>query len=210
MRTDDLISRLASDNARRAMVPDLALALALGAGLLVIAGAFFAFIGVRPDIASALQTWRFDYKFLFTLAVASSALGVLRPALYPEGRPNPWLLLLPAAVLVVAVLIELVALPGAAWSMATTGKNALKCLTIVPGLGIVPLLLLVLVIRQSAPIRAGRAGFAAGLLAGGLAASFYAANCTDDSPLFVATWYPVAILALGLIGALIGKLAARW
>jgi hypothetical protein len=32
------------------------------------------------------------------------------------------------------------------------------------------------------------------LAASGIAATFYAANCTDDSALFVITWYPIAIL----------------
>ena len=31
------------------------------------------------------------------------------------------------------------------------------------------------------------------VLAGGIAATLYAAHCTDDSPLFVATWYTIAI-----------------
>ena len=54
------------------------------------------------------------------------------------------------------------------------------------------------------------AGFCAGLLAGGIAATFYAANCTDDSPLFVATWYPLAIGLLALLGAVLGGRFARW
>ena len=44
----------------------------------------------------------------------------------------------------------------------------------------------------------------------GLAATFYAAHCTDDSPLFVATWYPLAIAMLAIAGALAGRLFVRW
>jgi hypothetical protein len=210
MRTDDLIDRLAASPARRGMSPDQLLALAIGGGLLVVATAFAALIGPRPDIAAALQTWRFDSKFVFTLGLAVSALAVLRPALYPGARSRPWLLLIAPVFLALLVVVELVTLPAAGWSMAQTGKNAIKCLTIVPGLGIVPLILLVLAIRNGAPVRPGLAGFAAGLVAGGLAATFYAANCIDDSPLFVASWYPIAILALGIVGAVAGRLAARW
>ncbi|MFC6491272.1 NrsF family protein, partial [Nitratireductor sp. GCM10026969] len=54
------------------------------------------------------------------------------------------------------------------------------------------------------------AGAAAGLLAGGLAATFYAAHCTDDSPLFVAVWYTIAVAMLALVGAAIGSRLARW
>ena len=53
-------------------------------------------------------------------------------------------------------------------------------------------------------------GFLAGLLAGGLGAAAYAADCPDDSPLFVMTWYPVGILALGALGAFAGSKLLRW
>lgn len=210
MRTEDLISRLTADTGRRGMPPLQALALALGAGALVVAAAFFTLIGVRPDFGAALQTWRFDYKFLVTIAVAVTSFLVLRVALFPQGRPNYWLLLAGPALLAIAVMIELASLPAAGWAMSAAGKNWYKCLTIVPALGIAPLALAILALRQGAPARPGWAGFAAGILSGGLAATFYAANCTDDSPLFVATWYPIAILALGLVGAVLGRLAARW
>jgi hypothetical protein len=210
MRTDDLIARLSADTARRGVPPGPALAAALAIGVLVIAAAFFGLIGVRPDFAAALQTWRFDYKFLVTLSVAASAFLVLRTALYPQGRPNYWLLLAGPALLAIAVAIELASLPAAGWAMSAAGKNWYKCLTIVPALGIGPLALMIIALRQGAPAHPGWAGFAAGILAGGLAATFYAANCTDDSPLFVMTWYPIAIVGLGLAGALAGRLAARW
>jgi hypothetical protein len=69
---------------------------------------------------------------------------------------------------------------------------------------------LLLALRQGAPTRPGVAGAAAGLLAGGIAATFYAAHCTDDSPLFVATWYTLAIGALALLGAAVGQRFLRW
>ena len=59
------------------------------------------------------------------------------------------------------------------------------------------------VLRYGATTRPGFAGAMAGLLAGGLAATFYAAHCPDDSPLFVATWYTIAIAAMALASALI-------
>jgi hypothetical protein len=47
-------------------------------------------------------------------------------------------------------------------------------------------------------------------VAGGIAATFYAAQCTDDSPLFVATWYTIAIAGLALIGAATADRFAHW
>ena len=54
------------------------------------------------------------------------------------------------------------------------------------------------------------AGAVAGLVSGGIAATFYAAHCTDDSPLFVAIWYTIAIAALTAIGAVGARGLVRW
>lgn len=210
MKTEDLIARLATDPVPHGAAPRTLLALALVGALLVVAAAFFGLIGPRPDFAAALQTWRFDYKFLVTFSLATSATAVLLPLLYPESRADLRLLLIAPGLLGLSVLVELATQPASAWAMSAIGKNMLLCLTIVPALGIVPLVLMLWVIRAGASTRPGWAGFAAGMVSGGLAATFYAANCTDDSPLFVATWYPVAILALGVVGAAAGKVVARW
>jgi hypothetical protein len=54
------------------------------------------------------------------------------------------------------------------------------------------------------------AGAIAGLAASGIAATFYATNCTDDSPLFVVVWYPLAVGFVTLIGCLSGRRFLRW
>jgi len=64
-------------------------------------------------------------------------------------------------------------------------------------------------LRQGAPSNPGWTGATAGLAASGIAATFYAANCNDDSPLFVATWYPIAILAVSAAGCLIARRALK-
>jgi len=43
------------------------------------------------------------------------------------------------------------------------------------------------------------------LLSAGLAATLYAAHCTDDSPMFVATWYSLAAVIVAAIGAFAGS-----
>jgi hypothetical protein len=65
-------------------------------------------------------------------------------------------------------------------------------------------------LRRGAPAKPAAAGAVAGMLAGGIAATFYAAHCTDDSPLFVATWYTIAIAGLALAGAAGARRFARW
>ena len=54
------------------------------------------------------------------------------------------------------------------------------------------------------------AGAIAGLLSAGLAATLYASHCTDDSPLFVATWYTIATALVTAIGALAGSKVLRF
>jgi len=65
-------------------------------------------------------------------------------------------------------------------------------------------------LRKGAPSQPGLAGAVAGLAASGIAATFYASNCTDDSPLFVMTWYPLAILIVTAAGYVVGRTLLRW
>jgi hypothetical protein len=66
------------------------------------------------------------------------------------------------------------------------------------------------VLRGGAPLRPGLTGAVAGLFAGGLGAALYATHCTDDSPLFVATWYSLAIAIMVLVGFAAGHKVLRW
>ena len=43
-----------------------------------------------------------------------------------------------------------------------------------------------------------------------LAAAIYAWHCPDDSPLFVATWYTIAISMVTAVGFLLGRRLLRW
>jgi len=212
MKTDQLISRLAADMPARQSSPALLLVLAAAAACVFAGAAMLLSIGPRPDIASAAMSWRFDLKFVVTLTLAATAFLLLRRAIYPEGLDHAplWTILAAPLVLLAAVAVELALLPAASWGAKTIGTNWWHCLVLVPTFGIVPLAIGLWGIRQGAPTRPMLSGFLAGLFAGGVAATFYAANCTDDSPLFVATWYPVGILGLGLVGALAGRLVLRW
>ena len=64
--------------------------------------------------------------------------------------------------------------------------------------------------RKGAPDPPLFSAAAAGLFAGALGAALYATHCWDDSPLFVAIWYPLGIAVSVLIGALAGSRLLRW
>jgi len=211
VNTDDFISVLAQDSTVRWPF-GRTLAVATASGVAITGLAFFLGVGFRPDIAQALDTGRFLFKFLVTLALATMATGLIwriaRPGI-PVGRWN-WTLLAAPILLGGAVIVELLMMPESTWMSSLVGTNARHCLTLIPLLAIAPLICLLIALRQGAPARPGIAGAIAGLAASGIAASFYAASCTDDSPLFVATWYPIATVIVVLAGYLAGSRFLKW
>jgi hypothetical protein len=212
MDTNELIHALAADRrppaASLASVWRGAAALAIGLAALV----FFATLGPRPDIVIAAQTPRFLFKFIVTITLAASAFGLVR-ALSRPGAPwrktIPYLAAAPALI-AMAVSVELLLVPPDTWPARLVGTNIVPCLTFIPLIGMGPLAIVLLALRHGAPTRPVLAGAAAGLLAGGIAGTFYAAHCTDDSPLFVATWYTIGIVALASVGAAGAYRLARW
>ncbi len=211
MRTENLVEALVADRAigRRSIAGTLAAAFALG-GLVSLA-LFCATLGVRGDIAQALATWRFDLKIGLVLLALGSAfslcMALSRPA--PSGRPARRLLPL-AALAVMAIVIELTALPSTSWGTRLVGSNSLICLTAIPVLAIAPLAAVLLALRSGAPASPALAGAAAGLLAAAGSATLYAFHCFDNSPLFVMTWYVMAGIPVVVLGAVVGHRLLRW
>ena len=109
-----------------------------------------------------------------------------------------------------AIVVELLVVPSDLWGIRLVGINAVHCLTLIPVLSIAPLMALIYAMRAGAPENPTVAGALAGAAAAGIAATIYATNCTDDSPLFVASWYPLATLIVVVAGALAGTRLLRW
>ena len=212
MDTDQLIRSLAADNSHRTRPVGFVLALALLAAAPVSFALFFAMLGVRPDVSTAMRNPFFDLKFVVTLALAISAIAVSLHLSRPEAslRGFVWLLLIPAGLLAAGISSEMMMPQRLPMMTRMVGSNSKLCLTAIPLLSL-PLLAAALIgLRHGAPTRPAVAGAIAGLLSAGLAATLYAAHCTDDSPLFVATWYTVATAAVAAIGALAGSKLLRF
>ncbi len=212
MKTDDLIKVLGADAGEPPLPQRTAWWLATGLAVPVAAAVFFIILGPRPDIAEAMHTARFLFKFVFTLALGTAAMIVLRRLSIPGAparRAMPLLLVAPL-LMAAAVILEMAVVPAGDWATRLIGHNMLVCLASIPVIGAGPLALFVAALRHGAPTRPGLAGAIAGIAAGGLAATFYAAHCTDDSPLFVATWYTLAVAMLALAGAVATRRLARW
>ena len=212
METDQLIRTLAADNAQRARPVGFVLTLALLAAAPVSVAIFFAELGVRPDVMTAMRNPFFDLKFAVTLALATSAIAVSLHLSRPEASLQgwTWLLLVPAGLLVAGIGGEMMMPQRLPMMTRLVGNNMRTCLIAIPLMSL-PLLAGALIgLRHGAPTRPALAGAIAGLLSAGLAATLYASHCTDDSPLFVATWYTIAIAILTGTGALAGRAFARW
>jgi hypothetical protein len=210
VKTDDLIELLVRD------LPPWrfrsVLAGAVAGGIIIAALVFFVGIGVRPDISEAVKSNRFLFKFIVTVSLAVAAIWVTLSVARPDSSlaHRGLALSIAPALLACAVVIELLVLPQSQWIPQLVGRNARLCLTLIPLLSIGPLACLLAALRAGAPSSPGLAGAVAGLAASGIAATFYAANCTDDSALFVMTWYPIATLIVTTAGYLIGRRLLRW
>ena len=212
METDQLIRTLAADNAHRARPVGLVLALALLAAAPASVAMFFAGLGVRPDLMTAMHNPFFDLKFVVTLALAIPAIAISLHLSRPEALLQgwKWLLLIPVGLLLAGIASEMMMPQRLPMMTRLVGNNSRLCMTAIPLMSL-PLLVAALIgLRHGAPTRPAVAGAIAGLLSAGLAATLYASHCTDDSPLFVATWYTIATALVTAIGALAGSRVLRF
>lgn len=212
MDTDQLIRTLAADNAHRAP----RVGALMTTGLLVAAPfsilIFATFLGVRPDVMTAMHNPFFDTKFAVTLSLAIPAIIISLHLSRPEAlmRGWGWLLLLPVGLLAVAIGSEAMMAPAMPMTMRLVGKNSRWCMSAIPAMSLPLLGGALFGLRHGAPSRPALAGALAGLLSAGLAATLYASHCTDDSPLFVATWYTIATAIVTAIGAAVGSRVLRY
>lgn len=212
METDQLIRTLAADNAYQSRSVGIVLALALLAAMPVSSAMFLVGLGIRPDIMVAMRNPFFDLKFAVTTALAISAVAISLHLSRPEASLHGWgwLLLAPVFVLVGSIIGEMMLPQRVPMMTRLVGHNSMVCMSAIPLLSLPLLAAALLGLRHGAPARPGVAGAVAGLLSAGLAATLYASHCTDDSPLFVATWYTIATAVVAGLGALIGRRVLRY
>ncbi len=212
MKTGDLIAALSADRPEPARAPLRVMLIAVCAGALIAGALLMLTLRPRGDFMQAMTTLRFDFKFVVTLLLAATAFVVANDMARPEvqrSRLRVALWIVPV-LLVAAVVLELFAVPQAQWVDKLVGHNMRFCTAFIPFFSLGPLALMLWALRRGAPANPARAGAVAGLVAGGIGAAFYAAHCFDDSPLFVATWYTLAIVLVAGLGAFLGSRLLRW
>jgi hypothetical protein len=147
-----------------------------------------------------------------TLALAISAITVSLHLARPEAslRGWAWLLLVPAGFLALGLGSEMMMPQRLPVMTRLIGHNSRVCMMAIPLLSLPLLAAAMIGLRHGAPARPAVAGAIAGLLSAGLAATLYASHCTDDSPMFVATWYTIATALVAATGALVGSRVLRF
>ena len=212
MDTEQLIRTLAADGSHRVRPVGFVLALTLLAAMPISLAIFMMGLGVRPDVMTAMHNPFFDLKFVVTLALTASAMVVCLHLSRPEASLEGWwwLLLIPAGILAAGIVSEMMLPQRLPIMTRLIGSNSRICMTAIPLMSLPILAAALIGLRHGATARPAIAGAIAGLASAGLAATLYASHCTDDSPLFVATWYPIATALVVALGALAGAKVLRF
>lgn len=211
MKTEALIRALAQDAGRPVVPVNRLVAIAWLAGASLSLLLFALLLHPRPDISSAMGSAPFCFKVAVVACVALTAAGLLGPLARPMPSQRRLSVLALGPVLLAAGLaIELNSFPFDTWQSRLIGRNAVHCVSLIPLLSAAPAICLLMALRRGAPARPGLAGAIAGLAAGGFGAILYAFTCPDDSPLFIAAWYSLAISVVTAACFLAGRRWLSW
>jgi hypothetical protein len=212
VKTSELIAALAADPIPEPIRLGRRVAAALAIGFVGSVALFTVLTGPRPDIAAAAQTVRFNLKFVDAFAFALPSLLLTLRLARPDAKPRTlalWLIA-PLVLLAAGVFVELMVIPQDEWLHRLVGTKSMHCLRMIPLMAAPLLAALIVALRAGAPMHPALTGAIAGAASAGIAALLYASSCPDDSPLFVATWYPLATLICMGVGALAGREFLDW
>lgn len=213
MRTEELIEALAMETpAQPASAVARRLAAAAASGALAAFVILVPWLGFRPDLAKAAGGGFFWIKLAYplVLAIAGAALADR------YGRPGAtagWRWALVAAPILVLAALAVAASTGenrAQRMAAMMGDSWRVCAFHVLVLAVPTFAAVVWAFRRFAPTRPRLAGFAAGLMAGGVGATVYCLACAEAAPQFVIVWYTLGVFGCAAIGAVLGPRLLRW
>ena len=212
MKTSELIAALAADPVPEPIRLGRRVAAALVIGFAGSVALYFLLLGPRPDVVAACRSMRFWLKFVDSFAFALPSLLLTLRLARPDAKPTAlalWLIA-PFILLGAGVVVELLVVPQSEWMARLMGHNAMHCMITIPMLAAPVLAALIVALGAGAPLHPALTGALAGAAAAGVAALVYASSCPDDSPLFVAAWYPLATLICMGVGALAGRRFLAW
>jgi hypothetical protein len=212
VKTSELIAALSADPVPEPIRLGRRVALALAIGFVGSVALYCLMLGPRPDIAAGAETMRFWMKCVDSIAFALPTLLLTLRLSRPDAKPGAlalWLVA-PFVLLAAGVVVELSVVPESEWLSRLVGENAMRCTIAIPILVAPIVAALIVALRAGAPLHPGWTGALTGAASAGVAALVFAPSCPDDSPLFVATWYPFATLICAGVGALAGRRFLAW
>lgn len=213
MKTDDLISLLATGAC--AVEPHVAerryaKAMVFGAlGALVV---MLSLMNIRRDLADAAMLPMFWLKIGFVASVVAvslfAALRLSRPGGLIDWVPR----LIAAPVLVMWIIAAYVLIQADPSERADLfyGSTSAYCPFFIALFSVPAFVSVIWAMKGLAPTRPHLAGFAAGLLAGAIAALVYCLHCTEMEVPFIGFWYVLGMLIPAAVGALLGRVLLRW
>jgi len=213
MKTDELIAMLA--NGADAVEPNALgrrYATALGWGAIGATLLMIITLGVRPDFADAARLPMFWVKFAFVASVAAAGLVVAARLSRPGVRLglSPLALVAPVLALWILAAVVLADALAAERTGLVLGQSWKACPFVIAGLSVPVFVAALWAMKGLAPTRLCLAGFAAGLLAGGVGATVYAFYCTEMAAPFLGVWYVLGMSIPAAVGAVIGPWVLRW
>jgi hypothetical protein len=211
LKTDDLIEALSLELEPAAPVRPRLLGGAAAGGALALA-LVALWLGFRPDLAHAPATRMFWMKASYTALLGLAGFWCVDRLARPAGsaRRGATLALAVFGLLALGGALQFAAAPADARMPMLMGESWRVCPRNIVVLSVPILAITLAVVRNLAPTRLAAAGAAAGLLAGGLAATIYGLHCPEHTMAFVAVWYSLGVGATAVLGALAGPWALRW
>lgn len=184
---------------------EVAAAGALGGVLMIM-----AWLGVRADLATAVQTPVFWLKVGYAAILAiSAAVAVCRLA---RGRPRGLLPLVLAGGVVVGFLVLGVAQAFGAGSQPPArpdGPSAFGCILSIVAIATPILLFASYGLASIDPERPRLVGLAGGFACGAVADLVFGLHCPSATFAFIAPWHTAGMLTCGLAGVLLLGLFRR-
>ena len=213
MKTDDLISLLATGaGAIEPYVAErrYAKAMALGAiGALLV---MLSLMSIRRDLADAALLPMFWLKIGFVVSVVSASLFAALRLSRPGARLDwvPRLIAAPLLVMWVIAAYVLIQADPSERADLFYGSTSAYCPFFIALFSIPAFVSVIWAMKGLAPTRPRIAGFAAGLLAGAIAALVYCLHCTEIEAPFIGFWYVLGMFIPAAVGALLGRILLRW
>lgn len=213
MKTEDLITMLATGEGAVRTPPAMqryAVALAWGA-----AGAFLlllVLLRIRADLAQAILLPMFWGKFAFVASLVAGSLFATLRLSRPGAQTGrvPVVLALPVVGIWLVAAFVLSEGGEAERAQLFFGQTWKSCPWLIAMLSLPAFVAILRTMQGLAPTRPRQAGFAAGLLAGSLAALVYCLHCPEMGAPFIGFWYLLGMLIPAGLGALLGNRLLRW